>query len=166
MIPTLYNFSQTPHQAAVTTTNNFTSSASQAQSPHTPTNLVDKKHQSLSPDGSAGSDSVSSSSSNNSLIFTPPTVQQVCKQQNHDANHISNIPNQQTPSFPSTVHQKSVSPPPRPPRTPQFSSNGKLLARNHLNYYAPLGFDGNEILALLKLCFYVSRVKTDFLAFF
>lgn len=136
MTPTCSLFRQSAHQTAATNnassaaSSTFTSASAQAQSPHTPTNLAsnDKKRQ--QPGGSASSDSVSSSSSNNSLIFTPPTVQQVSKQHNHNANHISNIPNQQTPSFPSgaVLHQKSTSPPPRPPRTPQFNNNNGKLA--------------------------------------
>ncbi len=101
----------------------------QQQSPHTPTNLheANKKSHDSPGGGSAGSESVSSSSSNNSLIFTPPTVQQTAKQMHHTAMHPTNLPNHQTPSFPSvTGHfQKSTSPPPRPPRTPQFNNSGK-----------------------------------------
>ncbi len=106
-------------------------SDSSTQSPHTPTNLNEAKKKShCSPEGgSAGSESVSSSSSNNSLIFTPPTVQQTSKQMNHTALHPTNLPNQQTPSFPSAGgnFQKSASPPPRPPRTPQFNNSGREL---------------------------------------
>lgn len=113
---------QAYNQQNTTTSTTYSTSIQQVQSPHTPTNLPEKKHQNLSPGGSAGSDSVSSSSSNNSLIFTPPTIQQISKSQNHDPNHHTNILNQQTPSFPAQ-QQKSASPPPRPPKTPQYNNN-------------------------------------------
>lgn len=85
-----------------------------------------EKKQILSPGGSAGSESTSSSSSNNSLIFTPPTVQQISKQA-HKTNHAANMANQHTPSFPVNS-QKSTSPPPRPPRTPQFNNSGNYIS--------------------------------------
>jgi hypothetical protein len=137
--PTPLSVPPTPQNISIPTqqnTNQYSSKIQQIQSPHTPTNLIgenntnnnNKKHHTqntLSPGGSAGSDSVSSSSSNNSLIFTPPTIQQISKQSTHDANHHTNIPNQQTPSFPNhqKYDQKSTSPPPRPPRTPQYNDN-------------------------------------------
>lgn len=112
-----YNQHQNSNQNPAST---FSTSAQQAQSPHTPTNLVDKKHQALS----SASDSVSSSSSNNSLIFTPPTIPQVSKQTLDANHHNNNILNQHTPSFPQSINQlKSTSPPPRPPRTPQYNNN-------------------------------------------